>query len=377
MFPILSFGSIRIGRVFGIDIEINYTWFIIFALVTFNLSYIFYVEQKFSLVVSTVDGLITSLLFFSSILLHELSHSFVAARNQIPIKKVTLFIFGGIAQMSKEPDSPKIEFKMAVAGPLASLALAGLFGGAWLVLGALGMGPALYSPFQFLSFINLLLAAFNLAPGFPLDGGRVLRAALWYYFKDIRRATQIASRAGQVLAFLLIFIGLVRIFYGDYGGFWLIIIGWFLSGTAQASYRQLLLERSLSGVKVKEIMTDQVVIVDPEITLDRLVEEYFLRYKYGRFPVISKEERLLGVITLHDVKEVPRSEWFQRTAGEIVSSLKAGFTVRPDEEAAKALIQMAREDIGHLLVVENSSLVGLVTRTDIIRLIKIKSELGM
>jgi Zn-dependent protease/CBS domain-containing protein len=374
----LPFGSIRIGSILGISIEINFTWFIIFALVTLSLGTAYFPQQYPDLPAATnfVLGFITSILFFGSVIFHELFHSIVAKLNNLPIRKITLFIFGGVAQMTQEPSNPGVEFKMAVAGPLSSLGLAFIFGLIWLLGRSIGLSVFIIGPAQYLSWINALLAVFNLLPGFPLDGGRVLRAGLWGWSKDITSATRIAARVGEGFAYLLIFVGFVGVLAGQWGLGWFILIGWFLQQAAASSYQHVLFERALSSVKVADIMSREVQTVDPDLTLERLVDEYFLRFKFGRFPVVKNGE-LLGIITLHDIKEVPREEWAAKTAKDILTPLEKALTVRPQDEAVKALTSMAQSEVGHLLVVEDGGLVGLVTRSDIIRLIKVKSELGV
>jgi len=374
----LPFGSIRIGKILGIDVEINYTWFLIFFLVVISFSFIFRQDPyNIPLAVSVVMAVATSLLFFGSVLIHEVSHSFVAKRNQIDIKKITLFIFGGVAQMADEPSTPQIEFKMAIAGPLTSLFFALFFGAWWGFFSVLNLGIGFSVPFGLLAQINLGLAIFNLLPGFPLDGGRVARAALWYFLKDIRRATRIASYGGQAVALTLIFTGFLLFFVAGvaFQGLWLILIGWFLNHAAQSSYRQMELQYSLSDVKVGEIMVTDVITVDPGLTIDRIVDEYFLRHKVGRLPVVENGN-LIGIVTLHDVKEVPREEWPTKTAGQVATLMDEEIETRPEEEVFKALMKMAKAEVGHLLVVENGHLIGLITKSDILRLIRVRTELG-
>lgn len=375
----LPFGSFRIGKILGIDVEINYTWFLIFLLVTVSYSFLF-MQNPFNIPLSPAIALaiITAILFFASVLLHELSHSFVAKRNNLDIKKITLFIFGGVAQMTEEPSSPQVEFKMAVAGPFMSLFLSLLFGAFWLLSTLINLSVGFSAPFMMLAQVNLGLALFNLLPGFPLDGGRVARAMLWYLLKDIRRATRIASYGGQAIAFFLIFVGFVGFMTKVLGfeGLWLVLIGWFLNNAAQQSYRQMELQHALSNFKIEDIMTRDVVTVHPDLSLDQLVNDYFLRYKFGRFPVVN-EGGLLGVVTLHDVKEVPREKWPIMTAGQIITMVDKDIEVAPDEEVLRALMKMTREEVGHLLVVENGELRGLVTKSDIMRLISVRTGLGM
>lgn len=370
--------NIKVAKLFGIEVYINYSWFFIFFLVTVTLAFgVFptqYPQQTFS--INILLGLITSALFFTSILFHEFMHSLVANLNKIPIKKITLFIFGGMSQMNEEPKTPGSEFKMAVAGPLSSFFLAGLFFSVYLGLKNLGLTTAFYAAFFWLGEINFFLAAFNLAPGFPLDGGRILRAAVWYFSHNYRTATTVAARAGQGVAFLLIFFGLLLFLAGNLGGLWLVLIGWFLNQSAVASYQQMILTQALADVHVKEIMSKEVKTVPPNLTLNQLIDDYFLKERYSRFPVVA-DGHILGVVTLNDVKNVPRDKWTTTKAVEVIEPLKKEMFMKPDDQAVKALMKMASEDVSHLLVVtDKDQLVGLVTRTDIIKLIKIKTTLG-
>ncbi|MDP1808045.1 MAG: site-2 protease family protein [Actinomycetota bacterium] len=371
--------DIRLGSIFGIEIFISYSWFFIFGLVTITLAFGFFPQQfpKQSVAVNIAVGFFASALFFASLLFHELSHSLVANINDIPIKKITLFIFGGMSQMSGEPQTPVAELKMAAAGPASSFFLAGVYFAIDRAMISAGLPTPLYAAFGWLAEINFFLAVFNLAPGFPLDGGRVLRAAIWYLTNSLQRATKIAARAGQGVAFTLISAGVLLFLFGQITGVWLILLGWFLNQAAIASYRQMMVEQSLSTTDVAGIMSSDVETVSPDLTLEELVNHYFLKYRYGRFPVVDNGS-LLGVITLHDIKEVPREDWSSVTAGEIVEPILEDMFVAPSDPAVKALVKMAGADIGHLLVVdENKHLAGIVTRTDIIGLIKIRSELQL
>lgn len=368
--------DIRLGKIFGIEIDISYSWFFIFALVTVTLAFGLFPASfpRQSIAVNVGLGFFTSAIFFASLLFHELSHSLVANRNKIPIERITLFIFGGMSQMTKEPASPGAEFKMAIAGPASSFLLAVVFYGVFVGARAAQLPSPFWGPFIWLAEINFLLAVFNLAPGFPLDGGRVLRAVVWSATGNLERATRAAARVGEGVAFLLMAGGLVLFVYGGIGGIWLILIGWFLYQAAEGSYRQMVVQQSLADVAVKDIMTGPVQTVDPRIPLDELVNEYFLKFRYGRFPV-AEDGTLLGVVTLHDVKEVPRERWRDVPVGRIVEPLGDEMLVHPGDEASEALAKMAQGDIGHLLVVDQEAhLVGIVTRTDLIRLIRMKSQ---
>jgi CBS domain-containing protein len=278
--------------------------------------------------------------------------------------------------INDQQNTPCSEFKMAVAGPLSSFFLAGLFFSLYLGLKNLGLTTAFYAAFFWLGEINFFLAAFNLAPGFPLDGGRILRAAVWYFSHNYRTATAVAARAGQGVAFLLIFFGLLLFLAGNLGGLWLVLIGWFLNQSAVASYQQMILTQALADVHVKEIMSKEVKTVPPNLTLNQLIDDYFLKERYSRFPVVA-DGHILGVITLNDVKNVPREKWATTKAVEVIEPLKKEMFMKPEDQAVNALMKMASEDVSHLLVVaDENQLVGLITRTDIIRLIKIKTTLG-
>ncbi|MDI6799626.1 MAG: site-2 protease family protein [Actinomycetota bacterium] len=368
-----SLPSFKIGRILGFDIEINLTWLVIFAIILYQFTGIYLEETSFG--ISLALGFITAFIFFFSLILHEVAHSFVARANNLPIKKITLFIFGGVAEMGSEPAAPGVELKMAVAGPLTSLLISALF---YLALNAarrFGLAGPFETLLYYIFYLNMALAIFNLLPGFPLDGGRIVRAVLWHFLDDIKQATKAAAILCQVLAYFLIFLGVASIFAGIIAGIWPIMIGWFLSQAAQGSYQNVVLQKALSGVKVSELMTPNVVTASAEVNLAELVEEYFMRYRFGRFPVVD-DGRLLGVVTLHDVKEVPKESWPSVRAGDI-AHMAGATTISMESDAVHALMQMASGELGHLLVVDaDGRLVGLVTRTDIIRLIKIKSELG-
>lgn len=370
--------DIRLGKIFGIEIYISYSWFLIFSLVTFTLAFGFFPREfpGHALGVNLAIGLFASVVFFGSLLLHELSHSLVANLNKIPIKKITLFIFGGMSQMSQEPSDPGSEMKMAIAGPTSSLLLAGLFFGIFKAMTSAGFPSAFYAAFSWLAEINFFLAVFNLAPGFPLDGGRVLRAGVWYFTDNRERATSVASRAGQLIAFALISIGLLFFLFGQIGGIWLMLIGWFLNQAAVTSFRQVAIEHSLADVNVKNIMTGEVHTVGSDISLDELINHYFLKYRFGRFPVVDGDA-VLGVVTLHDVKEIPRAKWPSMTAGDIIEPAQDEMFINQNERATAALMKMVGSEIGHLMVRNDEGrLVGIVTKTDIIKLVQVKSELG-
>lgn len=364
----------------GIEIGVNYSWFIVFGLVTILLATAYFptAYPKLGQLTYLVLGIITSLLFFSSVLFHELSHSLVAKTRGLPIKSITLFVFGGVAQMTKEPDNPAVEFQMAVAGPLSSFVLAALFGVIWFVSETLGLGVLVSAPAYYLGIINLILGVFNLVPGFPLDGGRVLRSFLWYVLDDLRRATHIVSWMGQMFAFFLIFGGFYLLFFTRVllNGIWFIFLGWFLHQAATASYEQVVVRGTLQGVRVADIMTSEVRTVDGSINLVELVNEYFMRYKHGRFPVFDNG-KLFGIVTLHEVRDVPREKWSETKVKEITPPLSSKHTISSGETAEEAMIRMGEENVGHLLVIGDGELVGIVTKSDLIGVIQMRRGLGV
>ncbi len=375
----IPFGSFKIGKLLGIDIEINYTWFIIFGLVTAALALAYFptVYPSLPLSATLVMGFFTSILFFASVLLHELMHSFVAIRNGMSVQKITLFIFGGVSQLTDEPETPKIEFKMAIAGPGTSMILGVAFGGLAVGLSFAGLSPAFFGPFVWLGIINVLLAVFNMIPGFPLDGGRVLRSILWATMKNAQQATKVASLFGQGFAYLMIVVGLAFIFSGLLDGLWLILVGWFLNNAAQGSYQQLMLRETLKGVNVNQIMKKDVTTMPSETKLSQAVDNYFLKSNKAAFPVVRDHDgsELIGVVRINDVQTVPEKEWSQKNIGQVSKPIPEEKKVEPDEDAMGALMKMSQENTDNLLVVSENHLQGKVNRDDIMRLIKIKSKL--
>ena len=367
--------SFRLITLFNIPVEINYSWFIIVGLIILTFSQIFSLEiPGLPLVIYWLISLVFSILFFASLLAHEFSHSLVAIRNRLPIHGITLFIFGGVAHMEKEPASPAIELKMALAGPTMSFFLAIVFFVLTQILFGLGVPNYIYIVFSYLAYLNLIIGTFNLLPGYPLDGGRVLRALLWIFF-GIKKATRIASVFGKIFALLLMVYGLLVLFYAqNILGIWNIFIGLFLYEAADISYQQLVLKRALTGVKVAAIMTRSVVTVPAELTLDKLVDEYFFRFRFTSFPVV-RDDQLLGLVTLHAVKEIAKERWPQTSAGEIMAPVSASLIIDQDQEVIDALGKMAGAGLGRLLVAEDGKLIGILTQRDITRLFEMKSRI--
>ena len=354
----------------GIPLKVHFSWVIIFGLVTWLLSSRFFPEAAPDLPVLSywIKGALAALLLFASVVFHELAHSWVARRYRLPIESITLYIFGGVAQMKGEPPNPKAEFAIAMAGPLSSFLVSAFF-----FLLTMSTAGGIQALFAYLARINLMLAVFNLIPGFPMDGGRVLRSAIWGKKKDYIYATQKASSIGRGVALFFILFGLFSIFTGGSEGLWLILIGWFLYGAAQTSYQQATLQETLSGIKVKNIMVREIKTMSPSTTLDRAVDEYFLQYGYGGFPVMD-DGRFLGFVTLKEVKDVPRENWRKVKASDVFVPHQKKWEVFPDDDVMKALELMIKEDKGRVVVTEKNSVIGMVTRNGIARYLQIMGK---
>jgi Zn-dependent protease len=369
--------GIKLFKVLGIRISIDYTWFIVFFLFAWSLAYVYfpYYHEGFNTPTYIVMGLFSSLSIFICVLIHELSHSYTANSLGLDIKEITLFIFGGMAHLTREPDDPKVELKIAVAGPLASLALAFIF---WALKGLVdGVAdiPVLSAVLGFLAYINLALLIFNMVPGFPLDGGRVLRAIWWLKTGDIKKSTRLASRIGKGFAFFLIILGFMQIFVGNFtGGLWFILIGVFLQQAAEGSYRQLIMKMALEGVRVREIMTKEVITVEGNLTISEAVEEYFLNYHLASFPVTSFG-RVEGMLTLSDVRKVGREKWDTTLVRDIMERLTPERILTPDDTALQVLAKMTREGVGRYPVIYRGELVGILSRRDLMKIMELKSEL--
>jgi len=370
--------GISIGKAFGIPLRIHYSWFIVFVLVTWSLA-VGYFPQAYlhwNPATSIIAGIITSLLFFASVLAHELMHSLVARSAGIPIISITLFIFGGVSQMSEEPRQPQVEFRMAFAGPLASLVLGGIFLAVWVWLRPVPQFEFVAAICRWLGPINIFLAAFNLIPGFPLDGGRVLRSLLWWRSGNLNSATRIASNLGRVIGYLLIVGGIVIVFRGDLiSGLWLAFIGWFLENAAAGSYRQLALQDMLKGHRVSELMTRDCPVMPPEMTVMQLVNEQILTSGRRCFPVVQSA-RVLGLITMHDIKAVPRAQWGSKTVGEAMTLFDNLKSVGPDEDLVTVLKLLTEQNINQLPVVKDGNVVGMIARDSLLSFISVRGELG-
>jgi Zn-dependent protease len=366
--------SVRLGKIWGIPIGINASWFIVFVLLTLSLVTQFaQLHPRWSAAYHYTLGALTSLLFFTSVLLHELGHSAVAVRKGIPIHSITLFVFGGVAQLGKEPDRPRTEWQIAIAGPIVSFALSLVFG----VVGVLATGRSegLQELGQWLGVINLRLALFNLLPGFPLDGGRVFRALVWGQTGDFTRATRIAADVGKGVAYLFILGG---IWLGLGGalvqGLWIAFIGWFLLSAAEMSVQQLALKQALAGLHARDVMTPECPRVPAHLSLSQLVEEYILSSGRRCF-VVTVSGQLLGLITVHQVKNIPRPDWPHTTVQQVMIPLAQLRWVAPEAEVDEVLALMDDGDVGQVPVVRDGQLLGLIGRDHLLRVIRARLEL--
>ncbi len=368
---------ITLFKLLGFEVRIDMSWFIIVVLITWSLAqglFPFY-YKNLSKVTYWWMGVAGTLGLFVSIVFHELCHSLIAKRYGLPIKGITLFIFGGVAEMVEEPPNPKAEFMMAFAGPLSSVLLSLGFYGIWTVGKGGGWPVPVNGVIGYLAMINGLLAGFNLLPAFPLDGGRMLRAVLWSWKGNFRWATRIASKIGSGFGVAMIFLGIFNVLRGNLiGGIWLSMIGIFLRNASQVSYQQLLTRRTLEGEQVESFMEPNPVTVPPEISVEQFVDDYILKYYFKMFPV-EESGRLIGCVTIHKVKGIPREEWSQHTVGELTEHCSPENTIAPKEDAIKALSIMNRTRASRLLVVDGDRLMGVVALKDMLKFLALKVEL--
>jgi Zn-dependent protease len=372
-------GQIKLGRVFGIEIGLHYSWLIIAVLILFSLGGQFaMVNRDWGAGVIWGAAVITTILFFLSILLHELGHSVVAKSRGIPVPSIVLFALGGVSQMQREPEKASTEFWMALTGPLVSVVI-----GIVCVLVARGMGwtsaaqPAtpVASVIGWLGYINLVLAAFNMVPGYPLDGGRVLRSVVWWKTGSMERATRAAGYVGQGFAFLFILLGLWQFFTGHgFGGLWLAFIGWFLLDASRSSMVQTELMSALRGVRVRDVMERACATVDANVSLQSLVDDHLLR-SGARCVVVQNEGYLAGLITPSDIGRIDRELWPVTPIKKAMRPVQELRTVTPDTMVTQALETMARYNVNQLPVVENGKLDGIFSRAHLLQLMQTRAEL--
>ncbi len=377
--------SWEIGRALGIPIRIHPSWLLVFLLATWTLSTDYLPETLPGLSPGRywVMGAVAAALLFLSVLLHELGHSYVALSYRIPIEQITLFLFGGVAHMRQEAPSPKAEFFIAIAGPIVSFVISGGCLAIVALAEAIQQEQALRGVVMLgllLGFGNLQLGVFNLIPGFPLDGGRILRAGLWAWGKDYYRATKQAAVAGLGFGVIFVLWGLRRIQQAATGeldtsmvwtGAWLALIGIFLYIAALASRRQAVLRQSISTIRTQDLMVTTVVSIPAETTLDEAVDRYFQTYGYGGFPVVD-DRRLLGLVTVPDIRAVPADAWSRRRVDQVMRPLSDSMIIAPDVPAVHAMGRMAREGSDQLIVMEGGEMVGLVTQSALVHFLQLR-----
>ncbi len=370
--------GVKIFELLGFEVRIDSSWIPIAVLITWSLATGLFPGMAENLSPETywIMGIVGALGLFLSIIVHEFAHSLVARKSGIQMKGITLFIFGGVAEMGDEPPSPKSEFAMAIIGPITSILIGLLFLAIFRAGSAAGWPLPFNGVTAFIGGINLTLAVFNLIPAFPLDGGRVLRATLWWIKGDQRWATRISSWIGSAFGILLMVLGALSIISGNFmAGIWRVLIGIFLHGAAQTSYRQLVIRQTFEGLPVRRFMSDNPITVSPFITVKDLVENYIYRYHFKMFPVVDND-RLLGCITTRQVKELPFEEWDRKKVADIALHCSPDIAIEPDADAMKALSVMSRSGIQRLMVVQDGILMGVISLKDLLEFFSLKMELN-
>ena len=366
----------RLGKIFGIEIYIDASWLVIFLLITWTLAGEYFPSQntEWSPLLNWSLGIIASLLFFTSVLAHELSHSLVATHQGLEVRNITLFIFGGVAQIAEEPDKPLKEFLIASVGPLASIVIGTLSGIFWWLTSEIN--PPAASIFNYLCLINIALAFFNLIPGFPLDGGRILRAIIWGYTKNFKTATKVASFSGKLVAFLLISLGIITMFILKsitVNAIWFILIGWFLYNAANRSYRHLLLKDVLREVRVEDLMITSFDTVPPTLSIQCLIDDYIMRHRDHGFLVVD-EGMVKGIVCVDDVKKLSKERWPTTPISEIMLPKELLEKVSPEENANVALGKLTARNIHQIPVVKENRVRGVLRRNDILNYIQLHAE---
>lgn len=369
--------SVQLFTLFGFKVKVDFSWTFLALLIAWSLAQGYFPGIYSGLPPATYwwMGIAGTIGLFFSIVFHEMAHSIVARRYGLPIRGITLFLFGGVAEMEEEPQSAKAEFLMAIAGPIASVVLAGLFYGASVLLVQLGQTEAVIGVFRYLGFLNALLAGFNLVPAFPLDGGRVLRAFLWHWFGDMSRATKIAARSGSLFGLVLIGYGVITAASGGLTvGIWYVLIGLFLRGAADSSYRRVIMKQALAGEPVSRFMTPNPITVPPDITLRQFVDDWVYRYYHEMFPVVEAGH-LRGCLTINRLKGIDHEHWDRTKVGDVMLGCRDETAIDADEDAMIALSRMQKYARSRMMVTRQGELVGVVALKDLMRLVALRLEL--
>lgn len=373
--------QIRLGNIWGIPIGLHTSWFLVFILITWTLAQ-GYMPEDFpglSVAMRWILAGVTSLLFFASVLAHELGHAFFAQRYGIPVHSITLFIFGGVAQIERQPETARSEFVIAIAGPAVSLLLGGIFGGLWFVTQSVAF---LAAPLFWLARINVILALFNMIPGFPLDGGRVLRAAVWAFSNNFTLANRVAAASGQIVAFGFLAVGIYNVFNGSVlNGIWLAFIGWFLQNAAAANYQQSNLQEQLRDLKVDQVMTRDRPMISSRLPVSQLVNEKIMRggprYYFVQRDGYGFEEgdaRPFGMVSVSDVTQVPAEGWPLTPAEQIMTPWENLITTTPQTCLTDAMQVMDESNVAQLPVIQDDQLIGVLSRQQVFRYIRLRSQ---
>jgi Zn-dependent protease/CBS domain-containing protein len=386
----------RIGKIFGIDIHIDWSWLLIFGLVSWSLASTFgQIHADWAVSTQWSVALLAAVLFFASVLAHELAHSLVAKAQGVPVRSITLFMFGGISNIQREPSSPMDEFLITIVGPLTSFFLGAVFlllGGGSVALNNVNIANvntlmSQLGPFStvmiWLGSINILIGLFNLIPGFPLDGGRIVRSILWGVTKDLGKATRWASWMGQAVAWSMIVAGMSMLFGvhipflggGFINGIWLIFIGWFLQGVAVQSYRKVVVQDVLGDVPVRKMMKTRVPVVPASISVETLIDSCIMQSEDRAF-IVHDVDKIAGLVTIDDVRKVSPEDREQTIVRDIMTPSKKMIVVAPEEEASEALDRLQAEDVRQLPVIHGDKIVGLLRRKDVIRWLQFQSQHG-
>lgn len=381
LLPLIRQGGIPLFSILGIRVVAHYSWFLIVALITWALTVGWFPRELPGRPFAHYLGLgaITAFFFFASVLVHELMHSIVAVRSGIPVRRITLFLFGGVAEILREPSDPATELKVALAGPAMSALLAAVCWTAVALMGDEPARPGLREAVFYLAITNTVLLGFNLLPGMPLDGGRVVRAIVWRVTGNLRRATRIASASGQAIAGVIVLVGIASAILAQsiWPGLWMILIALFLRQAADAGYRQLVMRQAIEGVRVASVLSPKPVTVPPDITLSEVIERYLLRYHYTSYPVVV-EGRPVGLITIKSVKRVPRDRWSDTRVDQTMLPLTTEMCVAPEDDIPTVLARMSASGQTRLPVLgADGALVGIVSRRDIMGYLQIRSDLSL
>ncbi|HYU75585.1 MAG TPA: site-2 protease family protein [Ktedonobacteraceae bacterium] len=368
-------GSLRLGKIAGIDIYAHLSWFIILVLLTWSLASDWFAQLFPGWATTTywITAFISALLLFACVLVHELTHALVSQAHGLTVKNITLFIFGGVANIEEEVKRPGIEFQIAAVGPIASLLLAAVT--FLLALPLRGSNSSAEAILDYLAVSNLVLGVFNLIPGFPLDGGRVLRSIIWKVTGNLQKSTRIASYVGQASAYVFILLGIIEFFTGNFfNGLWTVFVGWFLLNASQTANTQVELQSTLQGVSVGQVMNPRPVTVPGNISLQRLMDEYFLPLGLHSAPV-TQGDYLSGLITFTDIAGVARERWSYIPVGHVMRLLEQVYTTTPEQPLQDVLKMMGTQDINQVPVIQDGRLVGLLSRESIIRYLQVRQSL--